>query len=255
MENSEVFPVYKYLLSIQVPNQEIASTQPVSDESRAKTIEWMSNVCSNFDFENEVLHLSVIIFDKYLCLCDITDNHLQLLASACIFISCKYENVYTPKVSWFINAMDKTATKKDLLEMESNILEAIDFKLGCPTINVFLSIFGELLSLEKKNQYLASYYSELSLLTTSSHKFSSLSLAASSIVLANIVLKETNPWPQHVGLVCNLDLVKLEECIKYIHALACAALEFTPTKGTRDKFGGWSFDSVSLLDQPDNLER
>ena len=255
MENSEILNAYKYLLSLDIPMQTIPSTQPVSDESRAKTIEWMSSVCSYFEFENAVLHLSVSILDKYLALRAITANLLQLIASASIFISCKYENVSIPNVSWFVNSMEESATKKDLLKMESKILEAIDFKLGCPTINVFLSIFGEVLSLEKKNRFLAAYYGELCLLTTSSHKFSSSSLAASSIVLANVVLKQTNPWPQNVVLLYNLDLLELEECIKFIHALACAAPDFSPTEGTRNKFGGWSLDSVSKLKQPDNLER
>ena len=107
MENSEILNAYKYLLSLDIPMQTIPSTQPVSDESRAKIIEWMSSVCSYFEFENEVLHLSVSILDKYLALRAITANLLQLIASASIFISCKYENVSIPHVSWFVNSMEE----------------------------------------------------------------------------------------------------------------------------------------------------
>ena len=114
MDNIEILNAYKYLLSLDIPMQTIPSTQPVSDGSRGKTIEWMSSVCSYFEFENAVLHLSVSILDKYLALRAITANLLQLLASACILISCKYENVSTPNVSWFVNSMEESATTKKI---------------------------------------------------------------------------------------------------------------------------------------------
>ena len=78
MDNSEIINAYQYLLSLETPMQTIPSTQPVSDESRGKTIEWMSTVCSYFEYENAVLHLSVSIFDKYLALRAITANLLQM---------------------------------------------------------------------------------------------------------------------------------------------------------------------------------
>ena len=202
-----------------------------------------------------IFHLAVNIYDKYLCFCNFTSNHLQLLATASIFISCKYESVFTPKITWLLNSMEDSSTKKDFLEMELNILRALNFNLGFPAVNVFLSNFAEVLSLEKRNYYLASYYCELSLLTTSSYQFSASCLAAASIVLANVVLKCGNPWPQCIILFCNLELVDLEECIGFIDTLARAAPDFSPAEGARNKFGDWQFDSVSKLDQPENFER
>lgn len=256
MTKKELFYFYKYLLSVQkVPDQSYLNAEPVSNEIRATTVEWMGVLCSHLSLENAVFHHSVHIFDKYLSCCDITTAHLHLLATASIFISCKYEEAYPPKIDWFVSLMDQTLTKKDLLEMESKILKALDFHLRFPTSNVFLSIFAEVISLKNKNHYLASYYCELSLLTTSSRQFSFSSLAASSIILANVVLKVNDPWPEQLFLFSDLELSELGECIKFINTLACAALDSSQTKGARDRFGDWRFESVSKIDQPKDLER
>lgn len=52
--------------------------------------------------------------------------------------SRKYEEISPPKVEDFVYITDNTFTRQDVVSMEADILLALQFELGCPTIKTFL---------------------------------------------------------------------------------------------------------------------
>lgn len=47
-----------------------------------------------------------------------------------MFIACKYEEIYAPDIKDFVYVCDKAYTKEEILDMESKILQCIEFSLA-----------------------------------------------------------------------------------------------------------------------------
>ncbi len=56
-------------------------------------------------------------------------HHFQLLGTTCLFISCKYEEIYPPHINKFVENAGGTCNKYDILQMESTIVLSLNFKL------------------------------------------------------------------------------------------------------------------------------
>ena len=250
------FDFYKYLLKKEtVPC--MINKQSISDENRAKLIDWIVSLGCRFDSKHSVIHLTVYLLDEFISKKLIKLKYLQLVGAACFLVACKYEENHSPKISDIVYSMDGVGTQSDLKDMEAFILKTIDFHLTSPTTNTFLC---NLFSLLPKDFFhnsfnLASYYIELFLLTTSSQQFVYSLVAASSLALARIVLEIEDPWPEKMILITNLNFCDMYDCILFLSSLVSAASVYPPTETVRNKYGYWKYNSVSKLKQPDNLMR
>lgn len=55
-----------------------------------------------------------------------------------MLIASKYEEMYAPEVADFVYITDNAYTKKEILEMEQNILRTLNFSFGRPLCLHFL---------------------------------------------------------------------------------------------------------------------
>lgn len=55
-----------------------------------------------------------------------------------MLIASKYEEMYAPEVADFVYITDNAYTKKEILEMEQNILRTLNFSFGKPLCLHFL---------------------------------------------------------------------------------------------------------------------
>jgi len=44
-----------------------------------------------------------------------------------MFIACKYEEIYAPELKNFVYITDRAYTKEEILNMEGNIIQALNF--------------------------------------------------------------------------------------------------------------------------------
>uniref|UniRef100_A0A452Y8Q7 Cyclin C-terminal domain-containing protein n=1 Tax=Aegilops tauschii subsp. strangulata TaxID=200361 RepID=A0A452Y8Q7_AEGTS len=112
-----------------------------------------------------------------------------------------------------------------VLRMEASILGCLKFEMTAPTGKCFLRRFlhaaqvcheGPALHLE----FLASYITELSLLEYSLLCHVPSLIAASSIFLANFILKPTkNPWNTTLSYHTQYKPSTLRDCVKVLHRL------------------------------------
>ncbi len=69
---------------------------------RAVLIDWLTEVCKEFTLKRETLHLAIHNFDRFMARREgVQRSELQLVGIATLYIACKIEEIYPPKVSDF----------------------------------------------------------------------------------------------------------------------------------------------------------
>lgn len=71
-------------------------------------IDWMMEVCEEFMLKRETLYISINFIDRYLqeVTYVVPKNELQLIGVTSMFIACKIEEVYIPRVNDFALSTD-----------------------------------------------------------------------------------------------------------------------------------------------------
>ncbi|CAM0957311.1 unnamed protein product [Alopecurus aequalis] len=223
--------IYKHLREAETKKRPspdfVETTQKDIDTSmRAVLIDWLVEVTEEYRLAPETLYLTVNYIDRYLSRKEIDRHKLQLLGVACLLIAAKHEEICPPQVEELCYITDNTYVKDEVLQMEASILSCLKFEMTAPTAKCFLRRFllvsqvcheGSVLHLE----FLASYIAELSLLEYSLLCYVPSLIAASSIFLANFILKPTkNPW-RNTSLSYHTQYKPSElcDCVKVLHRL------------------------------------
>lgn len=99
----------------------------ITPKMREILIDWMTEVCEEFMLKRETLYISINFIDRYMLHApyEIPKNELQLIGVASMFIACKVEEVYIPRVSDFALATDGGYNKDQILAMESKIMRVL----------------------------------------------------------------------------------------------------------------------------------
>lgn len=105
---------------------------------RSILIDWLVDVHLKFKLLPETLFLSVSLIDRYLERKSSTKSKLQLVGVTCMMIACKYEEIYAPEVRDFVYITDKAYSKDEILTMEKDILNVLEFDVNVPTSWRFL---------------------------------------------------------------------------------------------------------------------
>lgn len=97
---------------------------------RGVLLNWLVNVHLKYQLSAETLFLTVDIIDQFLGKQEVVKKELQLVGITALWIAAKYHEVYqVPKMSNLVYISDNAYTKKDILEMETRIVETIQFNL------------------------------------------------------------------------------------------------------------------------------
>ncbi|KAI3716815.1 hypothetical protein L1987_67984 [Smallanthus sonchifolius] len=172
----------------------------ITQEMRGILIDWLVEVCEEYTLGAETFYLTVTLIDRYLSKMYIEKQRLQLLGITCMLIASKYEDITAPRVEDFCFITDGTYTRKEVLDMEHEVLDALGFHLSVPTVNKFLRRF--ILAAQSSYkvpvvelEYLAKYLAELTLIEYGFLKFLPSLIAASAVFLAKWTLDQIeHPW-------------------------------------------------------------
>lgn len=100
------------------------SHQPeINNKMRTILIDWMVEVAEEYKLSDETVFLAVSYIDRYLSNTSIERSSFQLLGTSCLFIASKYEEIYPPEVNEFVFVTDDSYTKKQVIDMEMQILQ------------------------------------------------------------------------------------------------------------------------------------
>ena len=143
----------------------------INEKMRAMLVDWLIDVHFKFKLKSNTLFLTIWLVDKYLSLKKIKRNKLQLIGVTCMLISCKYEEIYSPEVYDFIYITENSYEKKDIIDLEMEILTLLDFNITVPTSNSFYEIISSLLCFSTQEFYLGKYLLDMFLLDYRSLKY------------------------------------------------------------------------------------
>ena len=174
--NLKIKPKYGYM---EKQNQ-------INIQMRAILVDWLVEVQYKENFKLETLYQSIWIIDSYLSLEKIEISKLQLLGITALLISCKFNEIYYPKLEEFIRITDNTYNKSELLEMENKILKVLEFEIFSPTSIQFYQIISKIFKFDEKQDYFGKYFLESSLIDYNMISFSPSIIAISC---AYIVMK------------------------------------------------------------------
>ena len=67
-----------------------------------------------------------------------TRQNLQLVGVTAMLLASKYEEIYPPQIRDLVFITDRAYNREQILEMESTMANALEFRLTVPTIYCFL---------------------------------------------------------------------------------------------------------------------
>ncbi|CAN0317048.1 unnamed protein product, partial [Hapterophycus canaliculatus] len=68
----------------------------------------------------------------------VTRQNLQLVGVTAMLLASKYEEIYPPQIRDLVFITDRAYNRDQILEMESTMANALEFRLTVPTIYCFL---------------------------------------------------------------------------------------------------------------------
>ncbi|XP_017428376.1 cyclin-A3-2 isoform X3 [Vigna angularis] len=140
--------IYQYLCGLEVaprlrpiPDYVQKVQNDVDGNMRGVLVDWLIEVAEEYGLVSDTLYFCVAYIDRFLSLKVLSRQRLQLLGVAAMLVASKYEEVKPPEVEDFCYITDNTYSKEEVLNMEADILTALKFELGAPTVGTFLRRF------------------------------------------------------------------------------------------------------------------
>uniref|UniRef100_A0A1Q3EVA1 Putative g2/mitotic-specific cyclin a n=1 Tax=Culex tarsalis TaxID=7177 RepID=A0A1Q3EVA1_CULTA len=181
--------IYKYLNDLEetfaIRENFLDGHKQINHKMRTILIDWINEVHYQFKLEIDTYHMTVSIIDRYLQLVtDTPKKELQLVGVTAMFIASKYEELFPPEISDFAYITDDTYKKKQILEMERQIVRVLDFHLGKPLPTHFLRRFSKAAKAADKNHLVAKYLIELASIDYSTAHYKPSEIAAAALYIS-----------------------------------------------------------------------
>jgi hypothetical protein len=112
-------------------------------------IDWMAEVLTTFKTSDQTFFLAVNIMDRFFknTSSELKAADLHLIGVATMFIASKYEDVVPILMRTVINKIGHNKfTQQQIQEKEIEILKALSFKVGAPTVKEHLDRYYEEIS-------------------------------------------------------------------------------------------------------------
>merc|ERR1711957_224546 len=222
------------------PDQYIESGKQtqVSKKVRCTLVDWVVEVHRKFKLKQETLFLAVNILDRFLSARGVSKDKLQLVASTCIFIASKWEDMWPPLCKDLVYVGSRAFSKADIVKMEVTILNAIKFDIGVPTSFRFFKRFAKAAGANTQMNHLVSYLVELSMHDYDLLRFPPSMIAASCTNVAQKMLR-CGSWDSTLQNETGLSEAAITPCVEafqtFLHALP-AEVKNIKTKYTSSKF-------------------
>ena len=174
----------------------MANMENINERMRGILLDWLIDLHLKFKMFPQTLYAMAMIIDSYLSKKGANKENLQLIGTAAFFIAAKYEETYqVPQIDDLVHFSAKSFTKDQIIKMEADIIEVLDFNLIFETSFKFFQPLSKICKMEQKNFHLAQYVLEMSLLDTKFLEFKPSLMASSAIYLINKIRKRTESWP------------------------------------------------------------
>ncbi|KRY00535.1 Cyclin-A2, partial [Trichinella pseudospiralis] len=166
------------------PDDYMKKQTSIQPGMRSILVDWLIDVSSEFNLEEQTLQLGVSLTDRFLSRMGCNKSKLQLVGTTALMIASKYEEIFPPKPVEFIQMTDDSYTLQQAIRLERIMLKTCDFMVNVPTIHTFLSQYLCKLEANTSTRCLALYLSNLALMDYNCLQYLPSELAAASAALS-----------------------------------------------------------------------
>ncbi|KAH0795019.1 Cyclin, N-terminal domain containing protein [Histomonas meleagridis] len=194
--------VYHFLIEHEnekLPSPVIFLNQTnIKPRMRSIVIDWLIGVHNHLEMHTDTLFSAIEIADLYLSKVDIHRSKLQLLYTTALFISAKNQEVTLPTIDDFVYFTKNSFTSDDVIKMEMNILNEIDFFVNPIHSSIFMKRYLRLCDPSNEISMMAHYLNETLLLDESFIGMCPSKRAASVVCLSLTLERGNNQWNQYL---------------------------------------------------------
>ncbi|XP_060176016.1 G2/mitotic-specific cyclin C13-1-like [Lycium barbarum] len=255
--------IYQHLHSLEVEERRRPLSNymekvqnDVTPTMRMILVDWLVEVSEEYKLVSDTLYLAVTYVDRFLSSHVLARERLQLLGVSCMLVASKYEEISPPHVEDFCYITDNTYTREEVVNMERDLLNFLNFEISNPTTKTFLRIFTKAAQdtssfLTLQFEFLGCYLAELSLLDYICVRFLPSMAAASAIFLSRFtVLPKVRPWNLALQQCTGYKPSELKDCVLVIHELQSSRREAIG-RALREKYMDHKYKCVAALHPPD----
>jgi hypothetical protein len=100
-----------------------SSAAGVNEDWRSKICEWSYQVIDHFDYDREIVAVSLSYLDRYLCKRPVNNRTFQLVAMTALYMACKLYEPNKMQVSNLLELCRGYFTEEHIYAMERSILK------------------------------------------------------------------------------------------------------------------------------------
>lgn len=196
MVSEYVAEIFEYLRELEItttPRNYLENNENLKPRMRSILVDWLVEVHLRFRLTPETLFLAINIMDRFLSSQTVEVEKLQLLATGCLFIAAKYEEVWSPSVKNYAYVTDGGSTEEEILSAERFILKTLNFDLSYPNPMNFLRRISKADDYDIETRTMGKYLLEITIMD---HKFLGVkpSLCAASAMYLSRKLLQRSEW-------------------------------------------------------------
>ncbi len=167
---TEIFEYYSILEKKTAPDPSyLVFQKDIKPEMRSILVDWLVDTHAKFRLLPETLFLTINVLDRFMSKEMVEVDRLQLLAVVALFISAKYEEVYSPSIQSYVMITGQDGfTEKEILEAERYVLQVLHFDLSYPNPMNFLRRISKADNYDIQSRTFGKYLIEISLVD---HRF------------------------------------------------------------------------------------
>jgi len=206
---------------------------------RTILIDWLVEVHLKFKMIPETLYLTVNLIDRFLEQKQVRRSKLQLVGVAALLLASKYEEIYPPEMRDLVYITDRAYNKQEIVDMESEIVNTLQFNLTVPTIHSFLCRYLKAAHADRTMVQLSCYLAERTLQEYSMVKYLPSTVAACAVYIARKSLKR-HPWSPTLVKYSKYDEPDLADCVQEMSIFlndTSSQQQAVSRKYTSSKFG------------------
>ncbi|KAK2664942.1 hypothetical protein Ddye_003516 [Dipteronia dyeriana] len=242
-------PLPKYMEDVQ---------NDISVIMREILVDWLVEVAEEYNLVSDTLYLTIAYVDRFLSSHALSRNKLQLLGVGCMLIASKYEEISPPHVEDFCYITDNSYTNEEVVSMETEVLNFLNFEMSTPTTKNFLRVFIKSThengrAADLRFEFLCCYLAELSLLDYGCVQYLPSLVAASAIFLSRFLIQpEKHPWSMALQCFSGYKPTELKDCVLAIHDLHMNR-RISSLQAIREKYKQHKFKHVAALSSPSEV--
>jgi hypothetical protein len=172
-------------------------------------------------------------------------SKLQLVGVAALLVAAKYEEIYPPELRDLVYITDRAYNKQEILEMESDIVNTLEYRFTVPTIHSFLCRYLKAAHADRTMVQLACYLTERSLQEYSMLNYLPSVIAASAVMIARKTLKR-HSWSPTLVKYTNYDEDDLQACVDELSN--CISNPENQQQAVLRKYSSSKFGGVARMD-------